>query len=221
MNPEVGFQLPLSGSLFAHNRNTPHPQQLTFNSLSRDHEYKGVEVDDDGYAFFQLPLSGSPPNTGVLRSAKTLRIFQLPLSGSPIAQRAIQRIVDKAFQLPLSGSQVSGRVTYSVWLNTFNSLSRDHTLLIVSTTRARPKPLSTPSLGITCQRCLDLSPRSSPFNSLSRDHQRCYSSTTDRLKNTTFNSLSRDHRALFRDFPALRGFPPRRPFAHLYFSATI
>ena len=104
MNPEVGFQLPLSGSLFAHNRNTPHPQQLTFNSLSRDHEYKGVEVDDDGYAFFQLPLSGSPPNTEVLRSAKTLRIFQLPLSGSPIAQRAIQRIVDKAFQLPLSGS---------------------------------------------------------------------------------------------------------------------
>ena len=41
------------------------------------------------------------------------------------------------------------------------------------------------------------------------------------LRLMTFNSLSRDHRALFRDFPALRGFPPRHPFAHLYFPATI
>ena len=37
----------------------------------------------------------------------------------------------------------------------------------------------------------------------------------------TFNSLSRDHRALFRDFPALRGVLPRRPSAQMNPKTTI
>jgi len=100
----------------------------------------------------------------------------------------------------------------------FNSLSRDH--FIKRMLRAyRPMVsfqlplsgsqgltpqlwaglgLSTPSLGITCSSA----------------------SCCDRCRRA-FNSLSRDHRALFRDFPALRGFPSRHPFAHLYFPATI
>ena len=80
----------------------------------------------------------------------------------------------------------------------FNSLSRDHTTVALPE-EVDKTLLSTPSLGITA--FID-TPASIDYK-------------------LAFNSLSRDHRALFRDFPALRGFPPRRPFAHLYFSATI
>ena len=58
------------------------------------------------------------------------------------------------------------------------------------------------------------------FNSLFRDHflQSLLSLT---LMKVTFNSLFRDHRALFRDFSALRGVLPRRPFAQMIPKATI
>ena len=106
------------------------------------------------------------------------------------------------FQLPLSGSHVLLHFEWS--------------MLYVT-------PLSTPSLGITKQTSFRTSAIAvKSFNSLSRDH----GAVTERAarppsSGKPFNSLSRDHRTLFRDFPALRGFPPRRPFAHLYFSATI
>jgi hypothetical protein len=41
------------------------------------------------------------------------------------------------------------------------------------------------------------------------------------LVQTAFISLSRDHRALSRDFSALRGVLPRRPFAQINFETTI
>ena len=82
--------------------------------------------------------------------------------------------------------------------------------------------LSTPSLGITgIPLKVSLGADYETFNSLSRDHGSTVSRTGPGWTLASFNSLSRDHRALFRDFPALRGFPPRRPFAHLYFPATI
>jgi hypothetical protein len=79
----------------------------------------------------------------------------------------------------------------------FNSLSRDH-----EGPRGAPGAegaLSTPSLGITFDVEVDVE-----IAALS-----------------AFNSLSRDHRARFRDFPALRGFLPRRPFAQMIPKATI
>ena len=81
--------------------------------------------------------------------------------------------------------------------------------------------LSTPSLGITSNvyfRSLDA--KWMTFNSLSRDHKLLLA--FPRVKETkTFNSLSRDHRARFRDFPALRGFLPRHPFAQMISKTTI
>ena len=128
-------------------------------------------------------------------------------------------------------------------VTTFNSLSRDHfrapegnvdfdgprlstPSLGITYMDARDKKdlrdyLSTPSLGITipgygrCDICGVLAVFQLPLSG-SR-----FVEPTWLLKVLTFNSLSRDHRALFRDFPALRGFPPRRPFAHLYLPATI
>jgi hypothetical protein len=88
--------------------------------------------------------------------------------------------------------------------------------------------LSTPSLGIT--QSFAFGPKTSrhsrtlslSFNSLSRDHLIGLRAIMDRaLDILTFNSLSRDHRARFRDFSALRGFPPRHPFAQMISKATI
>jgi len=47
--------------------------------------------------------------------------------------------------------------------------------------------------------------------------------TAERAKEVlkAFNSLSRDHRARFRDFPALSGVLPRRPFAQMISEAII
>jgi hypothetical protein len=129
----------------------------------------------------------------------------------------------------------------------FNSLSRDHYTASFRGRNANPNSdLSTPSLGITCRDHQGSALlRDQTFNSLSRDHlgssqepasragdffqlplsgslgsqettQNPYTFTAD-----TFNSLSRDHRARFWDFPALRGFLPRRPFAQMNPKATI
>ena len=122
----------------------------------------------------------------------------------------------------------------------FNSLSRDHLSSMRSTFSIACSGLSTPSLGITRRACqggdvpielstpslgITLGPeregervdRSNFQLPLSGSRDRGASHTFASAYQMTFNSLSRDHRTLFRDFPALRGFPPRRPFAHLYF----
>ena len=129
----------------------------------------------------------------------------------------------------------------------FNSLSRDHQRGSAFVACRLWIELSTPSLGITVRlngekRSSTITSLDRTFNSLSRDH--CFSAARETIllrplstpslgitklvpefaieaDQDAFNSLSRDHRALFRDFPALRGFPPRHPFAHLYFPATI
>ena len=133
-----------------------------------------------------------------------------------------RRFQGNAFQLPLSGSQARNQ-----WLH--HSLRTSH--------------LSTPSLGITrrtsipnraCRMAFQLPLSGSlvelqetgyvtkhyAFNSLSRDHlrRRDWGSCE---KDHPFNSLSRDHRARFRDFPTLRGFLPRHPFAQMISKATI
>jgi hypothetical protein len=61
------------------------------------------------------------------------------------------------------------------------------------------------------------------FNSLSRDHESltANSLSSEASEIRAFNSLSRDHRARFRDFPALRGFLPRHPFAQMISKTTI
>ena len=126
------------------------------------------------------------------------RHFQLPLSGS-LAHRARSEAGRRlCFQLPLSGSPYPAARPPSR-LQPFNSLSRDHA---VHHTRLYG------SIGPCFQ--LPLS-----GSQIATSHERLV------ITIRAFNSLSRDHRALFRDFPALRGFPPRRPFAHLYFPATI
>ena len=84
------------------------------------------------------------------------------------------------------------------------------------------RPLSTPSLGITIRVGHGTLAGPKLFQlPLSGSLVDTVLDTLNYAMVIAFNSLSRDHRALFRDFPALRGFPPRRPFAHLYFSATI
>ena len=131
---------------------------------------------------------------------------------------------------------------YAPELPTFNSLSRDH-FAIKAENIAKWLGLTFNSLSRDHMSTLTKFNQVEPFNSLSRDHslvvsdegivglifafQLPLSGSPVRNKNVphprllAFNSLSRDHRTLFRDLPALRGFPPRRPFAHLYFPATI
>jgi hypothetical protein len=83
---------------------------------------------------------------------------------------------------------------------TFNSLFRDHTTPLEG---LRPDVRET-------------------FNSLFRDHtNKNIYECCDIWSRVSFNSLFRDHRARFRDFSALRGFLPRRPFAQMIPKATI
>ena len=125
------------------------------------------------------------------------------------------------FQLPLSGSQVDGKCQAPQRLGRLSTPSlgitgRDHHALAV------PPYLSTPSLGITENsmefefdgRVLRLSTPSLGIT------LRFYKLRT-RSAWHPFNSLSRDHRARFRDFPALRGFLPRHPFAQMISKTTI
>jgi len=182
--------------------------------------------EHESFNCFQLPLSGShnteetwftlanglsTPSLGItsggslLMLAKSTSSFQLPLSGS---QRHLQRrLVSVQEAIPFNSLSrdhllVRARMIRLAMLSsTFNSLSRDHRLTAPAAAAAGAP---------------------APFNSLSRDHMTASTSFVNGDAGVdTFNSLSRDHRALFRDFPALRGFPPRRPFAHLYFPATI
>jgi len=131
------------------------------------------------------------------------------------------------FQLPLSGSLITASEAHAaIARECLSTPSLGITEIRYEMPEHQPfDRLSTPSLGITTlatENARSASPSIS-FNSLSRDHLGITRHKTKDQHNIRypFNSLSRDHRALFRDFPALRGFPPRRPFAHLYFSATI
>jgi len=175
---------------------------------------------------FQLPLSGSlGARGGVDIPRDDIRAFN-SLSRDHTATGTVVTLNTDfpTFQLPLSGSRDSlVRLKLIQKAVTFNSLSRDHTLLEVGPVLRGLFLLSTPSLGITIRTAgrLGDQPATDSFNSLSRDHELLLLVLPMRFGGGSFNSLSRDHRALFRDFPALRGFPPRHPFAHLYFSATI
>ena len=152
--------------------------------------------------------------------------FQLPLSGSHSKLRDVVlevRLDD--FQLPLSGS-------------------RDHIVFRDTILSDDLVKLSTPSLGITrdsrtgrfvpsrgnFQLPLSGSLKTSGFWRTWRDltffqlplsGSPSYSNPWIFPLHGSFNSLSRDHRARFRDFSALRGFPPRRPFAQMISKATI
>ena len=170
--------------------------------------------------------------------------FQLPLSGSHI--RYMSRVPDRGagFQLPLSGSHVYHITSMTEnSLNPFNSLSRDHGSSSISWIRMSASPfqlplsgspaclscfaylsesaLSTPSLGITTRFRNKMPYRYTRIFQLPLSGSRPTATPTCPVATSTFNSLSRDHRARFRDFPALRGFLPRRPFAQMISKATI
>ena len=134
---------------------------------------------------------------------------------------------------------------YQVRLLAFNSLSRDHSLRAPPLVHGPLPVLSTPSLGITLRDVVleGMRELSGAFNSLSRDHNNVRIARAEVIKRflstpslgitrvlrrqldilglNAFNSLSRDHRARFRDFPALRGFLPRHPFAQMISKTTI
>ena len=110
------------------------------------------------------------------------------------------QLLDADFQLPLSGSPRVKRIGGRDMTPAFNSLSRDHVITFL----------------YVAYQVTEFS-----FNSLSRDHAFNVRAWVSGSPNSTFNSLSRDHRARFRDFPALRGFLPRRPFAQMNFETTI
>ncbi len=129
--------------------------------------------------------------------------FQLPLSGSRGAESLLPFSIIRKLSTPslgitrgLEGLEVGDEDARD---EPFNSLSRDHPECLIDVWVIHIYTLSTPSLGIT---------------SLFR-----FASTV--VKKSAFNSLSRDHRARFRDFPALRGFLPRHPFAQMNLEATI
>ena len=173
-----------------------------FNSLSRDHIRRAEEGVQRKDRHFQLPLSGSLHEFRVDVVVDLDRRFQLPLSGSreELNDRRAER-----------GDEP------------FNSLSRDHERrgharyglgrlplfqLPLSGSRASPR---------TCRVASDTCSFQLP---LSGSHRlRAIRQTSSR--SLTFISLSRDHRARFRDFPALRGVLPRRPFAHMNFETAI
>ena len=128
--------------------------------------------------------------------------FQLPLSGSHVCFLCYF-LCDGCHELstPSLGITYEDFVKwYKISVATFNSLSRDHGC----GTRARTASATFRSA----------------FNSLSRDHILRSHGILSECKGS-FNSLSRDHRARVRDFPALRGFLPRRPFAQMISKATI
>jgi hypothetical protein len=162
---------------------------VTFNSLSRDHDPKELARDAEKLFDFQLPLSGSlgygAPQALKLETFNSLSRDHL---GEDITASRF-----RDFQLPLSGSHHATDCCRAVsHFGTFNSLSRDHVAREI-TENDFGKYLSTPSLGITARSCLPAGCRcrGRTFNSLSRDHD-----TKDNLLlllKIPFNSLSRDH----------------------------
>ena len=194
------FQLPLSGSLGVH----------TIRKVWIHH--------------FQLPLSGSQTTISFdLPRGRWAAFNSLSRDHSSLEADEIYGGGEGRLSTPSLGITVKVTAHSFSWKNSAFQLSLSGSRTGYLRASAYIVELSTPSLGITfvlCDACCIYSERS--FNSLSRDHQRRVRYvSTDVFCCWSFNSLSRDHRALFRDFPALRGFPPRRPFAHLYFSATI
>jgi len=130
-------------------------EEITFNSLSRDHSKKGGTVFA-AYVVqpsrFQLPLSGSHVTIETRPRAHKLGAFNSLSRDHKGAMNARFSSDSSVFQLPLSGSRDhifcyrGGNVCAS---QAFNSLSRDH---IPPTRKERPDivfTLSTPSLGIT------------------------------------------------------------------------
>ena len=101
------FQLPLSGSQALVILLEPNPYPLSF----------------------QLPLSGSPSG-GCGEGWRRTAIFQLPLSGSLQNGGAEPQRVASSFQLPLSGSRDIASFFGDAPAEPFNSLSRDHSLLL-------------------------------------------------------------------------------------------
>jgi len=195
---------------------------FAFNSLSRDHfsfsssEPPRLSVS----AVFQLPLSGSQNVLGAaLGPDVRLDFLSTPSLGITRSRCSIFRSRLMAFN-SLSRDHVREMAACRSSKLSFNSLSRDHWATRSSDRRTFSQRLSTPSLGITKRGRQPARRRAPPFNSLSRDHYVVHLSGSI-SSSSAFNSLSRDHRTLFRDFPALCGFPPRRPFAQMYFSATI
>ena len=103
----------------------------------------------------------------------------------------------------------------------FNSLSRDHGRQgLDGRVRRRKVGLSTPSLGITVGEG-NKSAGVGDFQLPLSGSPSTNAAIASLIASASFNSLSRDHRARFRDFPALRGFLPRRPFAQMNFETTI
>jgi hypothetical protein len=200
--------------------------ERAFNSLSRDH--KNPDFSAEGLETWKSfnSLSRDHKATRLMTSLKVSFAFQLPLSGSLKVTEMMFRLIGLDF--------------------TFNSLSRDHSPRASASTTMASGRLSTPSLGITLL-FLGAQIFSYPFafNSLSRDHPlgnrfqlgpvrdilplstpslgitRRGHEKVPLLFTRTFNSLSRDHRARFRDFSALRGVLPRRPFAQMISKTTI
>ena len=136
---------------------TNRPALIAFNSLSRDHKPTSAtrsrveakftnfqlplsgSLDDRDLAElgfkaenFQLPLSGSHGAGFAYLASKIPLTFQLPLSGSQSVRQENKVLAIFGFQLPLSGSLYSllGAVTYTL-VRSFNSLSRDHSVLEV------------------------------------------------------------------------------------------
>jgi len=218
----------------------------SFNSLSRDHLSCTSVLPRRLRICFQLPLSGSRASrfAGSIKAPCRLSTPSLGITGEHLLFREVQTKQD--FQLPLSGSpsmRPRSMIRWRFRLSTpslgitreilnidpqpaiaFNSLSRDHITSLTSsglTLFSADRILSTPSLGITRGResvAEDEATLSTPSLGITTSSG---AELLRRWRPSSFNSLSRDHRALFRDFPALRGFPPRHPFAHLYFPATI
>ena len=200
IDDESDFQLPLSGSLAFAISLSCIIIKSAFNSLSRDHWQDQTSRKGVPRWTFNSLSRDHIGTKGVVDSAVD-GFFQLPLSGSLGDQSKADSADPRGagFQLPLSGSQQLNTLLNRVkrFKLTFNSLSRDH---------LQAKGWSNHHFQSDFQL-----PLSGSLSSVSSTAGAC----------SAFNSLSRDHRALFRDFPALRGFPPRHPFAHLYFPATI
>jgi hypothetical protein len=197
---------------------------MTFYSLSRDHS-DGTDATGDRYSRLSTPSLGITEVRQLLSRGFVSAIFQLPLSGS--LKDDVQVLYDKerSFSTPSLGitgliEALKGELAGII----FNSLSRDHDSAERRNFRPEGLPLlSTPSLGITDPELpSELFVERQPFNSLSRDHGlQALRHGNDSRSDHYFNSLSRDHRARFRDFSALRGFLPRRPFAQMISKTTI
>jgi hypothetical protein len=185
-------------------RLVPSHASRTFNSLSRDHLLLHV-LEELSSEALSTPSLGITMCAHIPNSCSTTATLSTPSLGITQKESVCEPSGgdQDGFQLPLSGSRsaCSERARPSAGQSPFPSFQL---------------PLS----GSRVRRGVDMQLRGLPtFNSLSRDHSPKRSSLSSARR--TFNSLSRDHRARFRDFPALRGFLPRRPFAQMISKTTI